>query len=175
MPQSLQITHIFAGVGCASLAATLGVLTALSKFYPDDHNLAGSSAGVAFIFIFSLLYALFFNSTNWVLVSEIFPLHLRGTGVGFAITTQAITAIWLTQVSPLAFDSLAWRFYFIFIATNIVAGTIYYFFLPETNQLSLEQIAAAFGDAAVEPNVGKVIDDKENNDETEAIEYQEKK
>ncbi|KAJ9134120.1 MFS sugar transporter [Pleurostoma richardsiae] len=161
-------------VGCIVLAATLAVLTALSKFYPDDHNLAGSSAGVAFIFIFSFLYALFFNSTNWVLVSEIFPLHLRGTGVGFAIFTQAVTAIWLTQVSPIAFDSLKWRFYFIFIGTNIVAGLIYYFFLPETNQLTLEQVAAVFGDAAVEPKDTKDIDDKDH-DEPETIEFRDKK
>ncbi|KAI8270741.1 hypothetical protein K4K58_008573 [Colletotrichum sp. SAR11_239] len=160
------------GTGTASLAATLAILLALSKYYPDDRNLAGSSAGVAFIFIFSFLYAVFFNSTNWVLVSEIFPLHLRGTGVGFAIFTQAVTAIWLSQVSPTAFEALEWKFYFIFITTNVSAGLVYYFFLPETNQLSLEQIAAVFGDAAVEGNLRQkdTIDDK-----TEAIELEEQR
>ncbi|KAI8167005.1 hypothetical protein K4K49_011173 [Colletotrichum sp. SAR 10_70] len=159
------------GTGTASLAATLIVLLALSKYYPDDRNLAGSSAGVAFIFIFSFLYAVFFNSTNWVLVSEIFPLHLRGTGVGFAIFTQAVTAIWLSQVSPTAFEALEWKFYFIFIATNVSAGLAYYFFLPETNQLSLEQIAAVFGDAAVEGNLGQ----KDIDDKAEAIELEEER
>ncbi|KAF0315081.1 hypothetical protein GQ607_017692 [Colletotrichum asianum] len=157
--------------GTASLAATLAILLALSKYYPDDRNLAGSSAGVAFIFIFSFLYAVFFNSTNWVLVSEIFPLHLRGTGVGFAIFTQATTAIWLSQVSPTAFEALEWKFYFIFIATNVSAGLVYYSFLPETNQLSLEQIAAVFGDAAVDGSLGQ----KDIDDKVEAIELEEER
>ncbi|KAI8312625.1 hypothetical protein K4K59_005735 [Colletotrichum sp. SAR11_240] len=174
--QSLMYTALgFKGQTVLLIAgcyATLAILLALSKYYPDDRNLAGSSAGVAFIFIFSFLYAVFFNSTNWVLVSEIFPLHLRGTGVGFAIFTQAVTAIWLSQVSPTAFEALEWKFYFIFIATNVSAGLVYYFFLPETNQLSLEQIAAVFGDAAVEGNLRQkdTIDDK-----TEAIELEEER
>ncbi|KAE8327480.1 general substrate transporter [Aspergillus sergii] len=133
-------------IGSLALCCILATLAALSKFYPDNRNLAGSSAGVAFIFLFSGVFAVFFNSTGWILASELFPLHLRANGVGFAIFTTSITAIWLTQVTPLAFEALAWKFYLIFIAYNLFSAGIYYFLLPETNQLSLEEIGALFGD-----------------------------
>lgn len=143
--------------GEASVVVALSVLTGLSKEFPDSHNPSGSRAGVAFVFIFAFFWAFFFNSATWVLVSEIFPLELRATGVGFSMFTQSLTAIWLSFAASVAFDAIKWRFYFVFIGTNLFALTIYYFFLPETNQLSLEEIAAQFGDVVSDP-VGKSLD-----------------
>lgn len=142
--------------GSYTLAVLLAVLTALSRLYPDDHNPDGSRAGVAFIFLFAFAYSFFFNSVNWVLVAEIFPLNLRGVGVGIAVFTQAITAIWLSYAASIAFDKISWRFYFVFIACNVFAGTVYFFFLPETRFLSLEEIGAKFGDD-VAPTVSKPL------------------
>lgn len=143
LPQHL-IAHTV--TGHATLATTLSILAALSRFYPDSHNLSGSRAGVAFIFLYAFFYSYFFNTVNWVLVAEIFPLHLRARGNGFAVFTQAITAIWLSYAASIAFDKISWKFYFVFMGCNVFAGTVYWIFLPETNQMTLEQVAAAFGD-----------------------------
>lgn len=132
------------------LALLLAILTALSRYYGEgSDNPDGSRAGVAFIFLFSFAYSFYFNSVNWVLVAEIFPLDLRGMGVGFAVFSQSITAIWLSFAASIAFDAIKWRFYFVFIACNVFAGTVYYFFLPETRFLSLEEVAARFGDEVI--------------------------
>jgi len=58
---------------------------ALSKIYGDGSNTAGASAGVAFIFLFSGLYALFFNSTLYTIASEILPTHLRAQGMALTL------------------------------------------------------------------------------------------
>lgn len=152
-------TTVITGSYC--LAILLSVLTALSKFYPDDHNKDGSRAGVAFIFMFAFAYSFYFNSVNWVLVSEIFPLELRGIGVGFSVFTQGVTAIWLSYAASMAFDAIQWKFYFVFIACNIFAGTIYFFFLPETRFLTLEEISAKFGDP-IAGRVQKEMDDEQD-------------
>ncbi|KAL0932263.1 MFS monosaccharide transporter [Colletotrichum truncatum] len=135
--------------GSFCLAVLLSVLTALSERFPEGSDANGSRAGVAFIFLFSFSYSFFFNSVNWVLVAEIFPLDLRGVGVGFSVFTQSVTAIWLSYAASIAFGAISWKFYFVFIACNVFAGTIYYFFLPETRFLSLEEVAAKFGDDVV--------------------------
>ncbi|TGJ87195.1 hypothetical protein E0Z10_g1604 [Xylaria hypoxylon] len=135
--------------GSYTLAVLLAVLTALSYFYADGVNPAGSRAAVAFIFLFAFAYSFYFNSVAWVLVAEIFPLGLRGVGVGFSVFTQSITAIWLSFSASIAFDVISWRFYFVFIAANLFAGTIYLFYLPETRFLTLEEVAAKFGDEVV--------------------------
>lgn len=135
--------------GSFCLAILLAVLAGLSEMVNGSTNAAASRAGVAFVFLFSFAYSFYFNSVNWVIVAEIFPLNLRGVGVGFAVFTQSITAIWLSYAASFAFDAIAWKFYFVFIACNIFAGTIYYFFLPETRFLNLEEVAAQFGDEVV--------------------------
>ncbi|KAK1529666.1 mandelate racemase/muconate lactonizing enzyme domain-containing protein [Colletotrichum paranaense] len=137
--------------GSFTLAVLLAVLTALSKLFQDDSNPAGSRASVAFIFLFAVAYSFFVNSVNWVLVAEIFPLDLRGVGVGFSVFTQAVTAIWLSYAVSAAFDAIEWKFYFVFVACNAFAGTIYFFFLPETRFLSLKEVAAKSGDEIISP------------------------
>lgn len=138
-------------MGQATVLLCLVILTPISKAFPDDHNLSGSRAGVAFIFLFGFFWAFFFNSAIWVIVSEIYPLELRATGVGFAMFTQSVTAIWLSFAASVAFDAIQWRFYFVFIGTNLFAFTVFYIWLPETNQLTLEEIAVKFGDVASDP------------------------
>lgn len=122
----------------------------MSRYFGDGSNLAGAAAGVAFVFIYSACYAIFFNSTVWVLVAEIFPQHLRGNGNSLAVFSMSVTNIWLSQVTPTAFSAISWKFYFVFIALNLFAAFVYWMWLPETNQLTLEEIAGAFGDEAVE-------------------------
>ncbi|KAI1420475.1 general substrate transporter [Xylaria sp. FL1777] len=135
--------------GSYTLAVLLAILTALSYFYADGVNPAGSRAAVALIFLFAFAYSFYFNSVGWVLVAEIFPLALRGVGVGFSVFTQSITAIWLSYAASIAFDVISWKFYFVFIAANLFAGTIYLLYLPETRFLTLEEVAAKFGDEVV--------------------------
>ncbi|KAH9905028.1 general substrate transporter [Xylariomycetidae sp. FL2044] len=153
--------------GCYVLAAILAILTALSYYYPDDHNPAGSRAGVAFVFLFAFFYSFYFNSVNWVIVSEIWPLAMRGVGVGFAVFTQAVTAIWLSYAASIAFDAITWKFYFVFIGCNLFAGTVYLLFLPETRFLTLEEVAAKFGDEVVPREVAKEMEAAQEAEDAE--------
>lgn len=149
--------------GYGVLALFLSVLAALSR-YSNDESLDTttiSRAGIAFVFLFAFGYSFYFNSINWVLVAEIFPLELRAVGVGFSVFSQSLTAIWLNYAASYAFKAIEWKFYFVFIACNLFAGTVYYFFLPETRFLTLEEIAAKFGDE-VAPIIEKNMDIQEH-------------
>jgi hypothetical protein len=52
--------------GSYTLAVLLAVLTALSYFYADGVNPAGSRAAVAFIFLFAFAYSFYFNSSQYI-------------------------------------------------------------------------------------------------------------
>lgn len=127
----------------------LAILMALSRFYGDGSNESGARAGVAFIFLFSGLYAVFFNSTLYTIAAETFPQHLRGYGTSIAALCQGVTAIWLGQVTPFAFAAISWKYYTVFIASLLVLSVFYATCLTETNQFSLESIAGQFGDETV--------------------------
>ncbi|KAK4508064.1 hypothetical protein PRZ48_001801 [Zasmidium cellare] len=165
--------------GWLTLASCLTVLAVLSALYGEtgNPNVAGQRAGIAFIFLFALSYSVFFNSAVWVIVAEIFPLELRAVGVGWSTFSQYLTAIWLSYAASYAFDNITWKFYFVFIGTNLFSAIVYYFWFPETNQLTLEQIASAFGDVVADPvahDLGKTLKDDESAEHVEAAPVHEK-
>ncbi|RSL63850.1 hypothetical protein CEP53_004283 [Fusarium sp. AF-6] len=139
--------------GSLVLSAMISLLMALSAEYgtSDNENQDGARAAIAAIFIYSMSYAVFFNAMIWVVPSELFPFFLRTKGLAFAVASKSVVAIVLSQITPLAIAAVSWRYYSLFIATNLAAAVFYFFVLPETSGKSLEEIAALFGDEVAVP------------------------
>jgi len=143
--------------GSLVLSAMIAVCMALSSQYGKvGSNQAGARAAIGFIFIYSACYAVFFNAMIWVVPSELFPMFLRSKGLAFAVFCKAVVAIVLSQITPLALAAVSWRYYSLFIATNLAAALIYFFFLPETGGKSLEEIAEVFGDSLAAEHLGHI-------------------
>ncbi|KAL0777486.1 hypothetical protein CaCOL14_007004 [Colletotrichum acutatum] len=113
----------------------------------------------------------------WVVPSELFPFFLRTKGLAFAVAAKSVTAIVLSQVTPLSIASVSWRYYSLFIATNLAAAVFYFFFLPETSGKSLEEIAELFGDDLATNRLGELDVDAKNGigPETEIHEFAERR
>jgi MFS family permease len=134
-------------VGCTVNGIMLSILMPLSKAYGESQQgQSGSRAGVAFIFLYSGFNAAFLNGTMYVVASELFPLYLRTYGNSLAIFAMSAGQLLMTEITPLAFDAIAWKYYAIFIPCCFLLALYYAFFLPETGSKSLEEIAEAFGD-----------------------------
>jgi hypothetical protein len=60
-----------------------------------------------------------------------------------------VSTFW-SQVTPIALDHLHWKFYFLFVAFNIVVTfpTVFFVF-KETKQMTLEEIDLLFGERAL--------------------------
>jgi hypothetical protein len=147
-------------VGSIFLSAMISICMALSAVYGDENNsnVNGSRAAIAMIFLYSCAYAVFFNATIWVVPSELFPFFLRSTGMGLAVFSKSVAAIVLSQITPTAMENVGWRYYALFIATNLAAALVYFFLLPETGGKTLEEIAELFGDS-VTISPSKINDD----------------
>lgn len=151
-------------VGSIFLCVMISICMALSAQFPaGTTSIAGPRAAIAFIFIYSCGYAVFFNAMVWVVPSELFPFFLRTKGLGLAVFSKSVVAIVLAQITPVAIQNVGWRYYALFIATNFAAAFVYYFFLPETMGKSLEEIAELFGDAIATEQPGD-IDSVEKED-----------
>ena len=78
-------------------------------------------------------------------------MQIRGRGNAFAtgIGNWLVSTLF-AQVSPIALGAVGWRYYFVFVAFNIVVTmpTIWFIF-PETNKMSLEEIDLLFGERAL--------------------------
>ncbi|XDG08390.1 hypothetical protein ABKA04_008005 [Annulohypoxylon sp. FPYF3050] len=144
--------------GSLVLCVMIAICMALSAVYGEQSsgNLSGSRGAIAFIFLYSMAYAIFFNAIVWVLSAELFPFFLRSKGVAVAVFVKAVVAIVLSQITPLAIAAVSWRYYSLFIATNFAAAVVYFFFLPETSGKSLEEIAELFGDTLATGHIGEI-------------------
>lgn len=79
------------------------------------------------------------------------PMQIRARGNAFAtgIGNWLVATIW-AQVSPIGLGEIGWKFYFIFVAFNIVITfPVIFFFFKETKQVSLEDIDLLFGERAL--------------------------
>jgi MFS family permease len=80
-----------------------------------------SAAGVFFLFLVSCIFSVSFGPISWVYASEIMPLSIRGRGSAFAtgFGNWLVGTVW-SQVSPIGLGKTEWKFYFIFVAFNLV-------------------------------------------------------
>ncbi|OJA20517.1 hypothetical protein AZE42_01614 [Rhizopogon vesiculosus] len=87
-----------------------------------------------------------FNSPS-VLPSEIFPLHLRSTGISITTSITWISNFVVGLVSPrMLTTSKGGLAYFTFGGFSLLALLSAMFLYPETKGRSLEEMDAAFGD-----------------------------
>lgn len=126
-------------IGAGFMAATLLALGIAGEML---HS-AGAAGITTLILLIGYLagYELGWGAVVWIMISEVFPLKVRGVGMGTASTalwtgTFAITLVFPIMESGLGLSVSAW----IFAAVNLVLCLLVARFVPETKGRSLEQI-----------------------------------
>ncbi|AEO68570.1 e2bf89b0-a55f-4e3e-86ec-976d65165d80 [Thermothielavioides terrestris] len=137
---------------------TVGIAVALiceaainSRIDPANPAHGLSIGGVFFLFCVTVIFSLSWGPISWVYMSEVMPMQIRARGNAFAtgIGNWLVSTFW-SQVSPIALKQLSWKFYFLFVAWDIVVTipTVFFVF-KETKQLSLEEIDLLFGERSL--------------------------
>ncbi|QRV81910.1 Sugar (and other) transporter [Ceratobasidium sp. AG-Ba] len=140
-------------VGAFGMARCLAIEAAINARFPGEttHNPAAQRAGVAFIILFgSLFFSCSFGPVSWVYQPEIFPMRIRAMGTSVSTMANWAINVMISQVSPIGLHRLGWKFYLVFICTNIANALIVIFFFPETKGKSLEEMDAVFGDQVID-------------------------
>ncbi|XP_050253971.1 D-xylose-proton symporter-like 2 [Quercus robur] len=88
-------------------------------------------------------YQLSFGPIGWLMISEIFPLRLRGRGLSIAVLVNfGANALVTFAFSPLKALLGAAILFYIFGAIAVVSLVFIFFVVPETKGLTLEEIEA---------------------------------
>lgn len=149
--------------GAAGITIALICEAAINSQNIDGKNRSMSMAGVAFLFLVSIIFSLSFGPVSWIYMSEVMPMQIRARGNAFATGIgNWLVATIFAQASPEGLGKLGWKFYFVFVAFNIVVTIpVIFLFFKETKQLSLEEVDLLFGERAL----GTLPDDlnKEGN------------
>ncbi|MBZ7591597.1 sugar porter family MFS transporter [Klebsiella oxytoca] len=81
----------------------------------------------------------------WLMLAEIYPLRMRGLGMGFAVFGLWIFDFIIQSVFPILLNSYGGGMTFGFFAvTNVIMLILLVKFLPETRGLTLEQVEQKF-------------------------------
>ncbi|RFU27288.1 hypothetical protein B7463_g9057, partial [Scytalidium lignicola] len=133
-------------IGGVIVSCILIIEALLQKEYLGTTFKPGLNAATAFFFIYVLFWASFIDNTTYVYIPEIWPTHLRSKGAAIAYCSYYSVAIATASPATLAFNTIGYKYYFVFLALCIVTIIYIYFKFPETNKLTLEEIAEKFGE-----------------------------
>ncbi|GAB7356255.1 hypothetical protein MBLNU459_g7068t2 [Dothideomycetes sp. NU459] len=139
--------NIILALGMVAVSIALALEAAMTAVYAGTTNKSGLAAGVAFLYIYIFVYGLFLDGPGYYYAIELFPTHLRAKGATCCIASFSLVNIMWLQVAPVAFSSIGWKFYLVFIGCALVSAVIMYTSFPDTLNKPLEEVAALFGDS----------------------------
>ncbi len=113
-------------------------LGSVLMFMPQ--NLTQSYAALACILVFLLFMQMCISPVYWLLMSELFPMQVRGLLTGTAVSMQWLFNATVAFLFPIAVDTLGNPTFYVFAAINIGSLIFVFLCLPETKGKSLEQI-----------------------------------
>ena len=120
------------------LAWQAGIASKFSE--PGYSNLGVGVAGLISIFLFSGAFSASFGPVSWIYQSEIFPMNQRALGTAVSTASNWLNNVIIGQVTPYAFQTLGWKYFFVYVATNFSNAVVSYFLFPETKGKTLEEI-----------------------------------
>ena len=107
-------------------------------------NILGSSlkwVAVGSLITYIICFAMSLGPIGWILVSEVFPLKIRGIAMSICTVSNFAFNFFVVGSFPILLHRIggAWTFW-MFGAVSFLCIIFVYFFIPETKGISLEQI-----------------------------------
>lgn len=142
--------------GQAGVTFSLILIGLSFKYFFHTEDVNGSEtiienfAGASYVILGLMLVFLTFMQgwiapVFWLMLAEIFPLKIRGLGMGIAVFGLWIFDFIIQSIFPLLLSNYGGGVTFgFFAATNVIMLTLLIKFLPETQGLSLEEIESKF-------------------------------
>ena len=120
-----------------------GLIVISSFLLPD--GLTKAFVVLAFMVLFVFCMQLALNIPVWVIISEIFPLDIRGLGMGVSVLCLWVTNAIIAFAFPILVETIQIEGAFlVFVVLGLIAIAFLTKFLPETKGRSLEQLEEAF-------------------------------
>lgn len=131
------------------LTGLAGISVALIGIGFISSTMQGSDMLPYFILGLTVLYLAFFQSligpVNWLIISEIFPLRLRGLSMGIVVMMLWLSNFVVALLFPVLLESIGMsNTFFTFAVLSILSFVFVYHFVPETRGHSLEELEHFF-------------------------------
>jgi MFS family permease len=143
-------------------AAGQGVCMAVLAGTVSNGGKEAGIVAIVMLFMFNFFFAIGLLAIPWLLPAEYAPLAIRTKAAALATASNWIFTFLVVEITPVSITNIQWRTYIYFSVFNFLFLPLIYFFYPETQNLSLEQIDRLFtGDKVMlhwKPSMGEVGD-----------------
>ncbi|KAJ7650213.1 general substrate transporter [Roridomyces roridus] len=117
----------------------VAILTGIFHKSWQSHVAAGWVA-CAFVWIFAIGFGYSWGPCAWIIISEIWPLSVRGKGVSIAASSNWMNNFIVGQVTPTMLQHLGFGTFIFFGAFSFMGGIFIWFCVPETKGVTLEEM-----------------------------------
>lgn len=121
----------------------------MTDVFSSSTNTVGKGFAILGIYLFVTFYYGLLNSTTWLYAPEIVPMPIRSKVTALGAFTHFVVNVGLTEAGPSAFANIGANYYWVFVGSSAFFFVFGIFFFKETKNLTLEEIAKAFGDDLV--------------------------
>jgi len=135
-------------IGAICMAVCHTMLAILSGIYENswpDHPVAGWWA-VVFVWLYAISFGFSWGPVAWVYISEIFPLGVRSKAISVAASSNWMNNFIIGEITPSMLKHLRFGTYILFGVLTYLSAAFVWFILPETKNVSLEEMDIVWGD-----------------------------
>lgn len=133
-------------IGMALCHFTIAVLFAKNSNQWPTHQASGWAA-VSMVWLFVVHFGYSWGPCAWILIAEIWPMSVRAKGIALGASSNWMNNFIIGQVTPDMLSRLKWGTYVFFGSVTMMGAVFIHFFVPETKQLTLEEMDVIFGAA----------------------------
>ncbi|EON66338.1 hypothetical protein W97_05731, partial [Coniosporium apollinis CBS 100218] len=149
---------LFACAGQAMCMA-IGPLTLYLIGTVANGSKSAGIGAIVMLFLFNFFFTVGLLAIPWLLPAEYAPLAIRTKSAALATASNWIFTFLVVEITPVSINSIKWKTYIYFAIFNAAFLPLIWFFYPETQNLSLEQVDKLFvGDKVLlhwKPSMGE--------------------
>ncbi|KAL4995773.1 general substrate transporter [Aspergillus recurvatus] len=135
---------VIGAIGMATCHFIIAGIFAENETQWESHRAAGWGA-VAMVWLFVVHFGYSWGPCSWIIIAEIWPLSVRAIGTSLGASANWMNNFIVGQVTPDMLSGIRYGTY-IFLGLMTTLGALFiFFFVPETKQVSLEEMDVIFG------------------------------
>ncbi|EAW08376.1 sugar porter family MFS transporter [Aspergillus clavatus NRRL 1] len=135
---------VVGAIGMAACHFIIAGIFAQNENQWDSHRAAGWAA-VAMVWLFVVHFGYSWGPCAWIIIAEIWPLSVRAKGTALGASANWMNNFIVGQVTPDMLQDIRYGTYIFFGVITFFGALFIAFLVPETKQLSLEEMDVIFG------------------------------
>ncbi|KAH6700568.1 hypothetical protein BKA61DRAFT_636606 [Leptodontidium sp. MPI-SDFR-AT-0119] len=107
-------------------------------------NKSATDSAIAFVYLFGIVFSLGWTPLQSMYIAETLPTATRAKGTAMGnLASNAAGAISNYGIGP-GLNAIGYWFYLVFVFWDLVEVVVMYFYFPETNERTLEELSEVF-------------------------------